>query len=520
MAESIDYVTDYSGEEIDQAIWNALNLKEAMDNERVLSVITVGRDDVQDLSDLSALGAYMVEQYTDGPSFSPDSTEGVAPILVIVSAKKDEAGNVSEMYQFTVINGKMAYRTKTAASMWGSWTNIGDQSLYTASVAKTTATSPYNVTQYRVTDVSLTKDIIIPGYHFAVIFDDSRDLVNADGATIQIVYKNGDNVNYPIYSSDGKKILKGAFRTGAYAEFYLGYAGVTTSSYAFYCIGGASGIDETIRATTDYFAKTTASMASGFMIYNSGSYDLPVMQTSALSKTAANNLAAVVDGGTTHKNRLIMTGNSADTFQVSSIDPDQVSMLQGLIPSTSGNPSAESNGWDTDTWRGHISNPDGPQYILGTDVNGQIKFFTPFSNGDSMKNGYLLYNSGTTAEPTITTTTLLMKSANSLATALTESNGANVNKDKLLVVGDSGSSVKVSEITNSQLTALSKIMGTDTAAVKASGVVITDANNKLTSETKTGRMIFAVNPKTDSGDSVEVLIKDSLPFIPVGTPTY
>lgn len=220
MPDNKKYKIYYAGTEIEQAIHNALNMKDAIESLNIIGVQKLGDGTSQvDLNTVTEPGYYVVDKYTNGPSWST-TDETVSPIMVGVF--EVESGGTTYTYQTITAYNKTATRSKeSAVGSYGAYTEDTESVI----VDGQSITGVGEVSLFGVTNSSITAT---EGSHFIM----KSPAKNAADAQVQV---NG--TSYPIYSVAGEKLPAGAFGPNAYIEFYFGTNPETSSGLVLFTTG-------------------------------------------------------------------------------------------------------------------------------------------------------------------------------------------------------------------------------------------------------------------------------------------
>lgn len=220
MPENKKYKIYYTGAEIEQAIHNALNMKDTLESLNIIGVQKLGDGTSQvDLNTVTEPGYYVVDKYTNGPSWST-TDETVSPIMVGVF--EVESGGTTYTYQTITAYNKTATRSKeSAVGSYGAYTEDTESVI----VDGQSITGVGEVSLFGVTNSSITAT---EGSHFIM----KSPAKNAAEAQVQV---NG--TSYPIYSVAGEKLPAGAFGPNAYIEFYFGTNPETSSGLVLFTTG-------------------------------------------------------------------------------------------------------------------------------------------------------------------------------------------------------------------------------------------------------------------------------------------
>lgn len=229
MPDNKKYKIYYAGTEIEQAIHNALNMKDAIESLNIIGVQKLGDGTSQvDLNTVTEPGYYVVDKYTNGPSWST-TDETVSPIMVGVF--EVVSGDTTYTYQSITAYNKTATRSKeSAVGSYGAYTEDTESVI----VDGQSITGVGEVSLFGVTNSSITAT---EGSHFIM----KSPAKNAADAQVQV---NG--TSYPIYSVAGEKLPAGAFGPNAYIEFYFGTNPETSSGLVLFTtgIGSVAGSEE------------------------------------------------------------------------------------------------------------------------------------------------------------------------------------------------------------------------------------------------------------------------------------
>mgnify|MGYP004618663165 CR=1 FL=1 len=206
-----DYITDYSGDQINEAIGNALNMKDRLLESNIFGSTNLTPNessDPVDLSNLETPGLYTANKYTNGPDFSANSTTGSTPIQIHVTAHHNDVGTIDRVYQSVSCNGQTAYRYKTAGTTeWGKFINSSD-------TIRTNGLIQASSGDYVSTYKPESEDIIpADGVHFVMKIPGP----NAADPMIMV-----DTTRYKIRTVTNETVGVGSFGTNSYIEFYFG----------------------------------------------------------------------------------------------------------------------------------------------------------------------------------------------------------------------------------------------------------------------------------------------------------
>lgn len=220
MPDNKKYKLYYTGTEIEQAIHNALNMEDTLEALNIIGVQKLGDGTSQiDLNTVTEPGYYVVDKYTNGPSWST-TDETVSPIMVGVF--EVESGATTYTYQSITAYNKTATRSKeSAVGSYGAYIEDTESII----VDGQSITGVGEVSLYGVTNSSITAT---EGSHFIM----KSPAKNAADAQVQV---NG--TSYPIYSVAGEKLPAGAFGPNAYIEFYFGTNPETSSGLVLFTTG-------------------------------------------------------------------------------------------------------------------------------------------------------------------------------------------------------------------------------------------------------------------------------------------
>lgn len=225
MAEEKKYKLYYTGPEVDQAIHNALNLKDAILELNMVGVSKLGDGSTQiDLNTVTEPGIYVVDKYTNGPSWSNTDAD-TTPIMLGVHTVVD--GGVTYTYQTIVAAGKSSTRYKDAN---GSYGDYADQPVEIV-VNGIAVTGSTEISLYGVTNTAI---VAADGNRFTM----KSPGKNAANAKIRV---NG--TEYEIRTTAGVAIPAGAFGANCYIEFYFGTNPDTSSGLVLFTTGIGSVVE-------------------------------------------------------------------------------------------------------------------------------------------------------------------------------------------------------------------------------------------------------------------------------------
>ena len=306
MPDNKKYKIYYTGAEIEQAIHNALNMKDTLESLNIIGVQKLGDGTSQvDLNTVTEPGYYVVDKYTNGPSWST-TDETVSPIMVGVF--EVESGDTTYTYQTITAYNKTATRSKeSAVGSYGAYTEDTESVI----VDGQSITGVGEVSLFGVTNSSITAT---EGSHFIM----KSPAKNAAEAQVQV---NG--TSYPIYSVAGEKLPAGAFGPNAYIEFYFGTNPETSSGLVLFTtgIGSVAGSGEDPDPSTDPDVKqlqqdvkkiqqTMAGITNPGVIVNTAPGGSPVvLVASTMTKEEADAIHALTTSDDS-KSKLVATDST------------------------------------------------------------------------------------------------------------------------------------------------------------------------------------------------------------------
>lgn len=304
MPDNKKYKIYYTGAEIEQAIHNALNMEETLEALNIIGVQKLGDDTSQvDLNTVTEPGYYVVDKYTNGPSWST-TDETVSPIMVGVF--EVVSGDTTYTYQSITAYNKTATRSKeSAVGSYGAYTEDTESVI----VDGQSITGVGEVSLFGVTNSSITAT---EGSHFIM----KSPAKNAADAQVQV---NG--TSYPIYSVAGEKLLAGAFGPNAYIEFYFGTNPETSSGLVLFTtgIGSVAGSEEDPSTDPDVkqlqqdvkkIQQTMAGIANPGVIVNTAPVGSPVvLVASTMTKEEADAIHALTTSDDS-KSKLVATDST------------------------------------------------------------------------------------------------------------------------------------------------------------------------------------------------------------------
>lgn len=304
MPDNKKYKIYYAGTEIEQAIHNALNMKDAIESLNIIGVQKLGDGTSQvDLNTVTEPGYYVVDKYTNGPSWST-TDEIVSPIMVGVF--EVVSGDTTYTYQSITAYNKSATRSKeSAVGSYGAYTEDTESVI----VDGQSITGVGEVSLFGVTNSSITAT---EGSHFIM----KSPAKNAADAQVQV---NG--TSYPIYSVAGEKLLAGAFGPNAYIEFYFGTNPETSSGLVLFTtgIGSVAGSEEDPSTDPDVkqlqqdvkkIQQTMAGIANPGVIVNTAPVGSPVvLVASTMTKEEADAIHALTTSDDS-KSKLVATDST------------------------------------------------------------------------------------------------------------------------------------------------------------------------------------------------------------------
>lgn len=206
-----DYITDYSGDQINEAIGNALNMKDRLLESNIFGSTNLTPNessDPVDLSNLETPGLYTANKYTNGPDFSSNSTTGSTPIQIHVTAHHNDVGTTDRVYQAISCNGQTAYRYKAPGTVeWSKFINSSD-------TIRTNGLISASSGDYVQTYKPESSDIVpADGVHFVMKIPGP----NAADPMIMV-----DTTRYKVRTVTNETVGIGSFGTNSYIEFYFG----------------------------------------------------------------------------------------------------------------------------------------------------------------------------------------------------------------------------------------------------------------------------------------------------------
>lgn len=306
MPDNKKYKLYYTGTEIEQAIHNALNMKETLGSLNIIGVQKLGDGTSQvDLNTVTEPGYYVVDKYTNGPSWST-TDETVSPIMVGVF--EVESGGTTYTYQTITAYNKTATRSKeSSVNPYGAYTEDTESVI----VDGQSITGVGEVSLYGVTNSSITAT---EGSHFIM----KSPAKNAAEAQVQV---NG--TSYPIYSVAGEKLPAGAFGPNAYIEFYFGTNPETSSGLVLFTtgIGSVAGSGDGSDPSTDpdvqelqrdvqAIQQTLAGITNPGVIVNTAPNSSPVvLVASTMTKEEADAIHALTTSDDS-KSKLVATDST------------------------------------------------------------------------------------------------------------------------------------------------------------------------------------------------------------------
>lgn len=304
MPENKKYKIYYAGAEIEQAIHNALNMKDTLESLNIIGVQKLGDGTSQvDLNTVTEPGYYVVDKYTNGPSWST-TDETVSPIMVGVF--EVVSGDTTYTYQSITAYNKTATRSKeSAVGSYGAYTEDTESVI----VDGQSITGVGEVSLFGVTNSSITAT---EGSHFIM----KSPAKNAADAQVQV---NG--TSYPIYSVAGEKLPAGAFGPNAYIEFYFGTNPETSSGLVLFTtgIGSVAGSEEypstdpdvkQLQQDVQKIQQTMAGITSPGVIVNTSPAGSPVvLVASTMTKEEADAIHALTTSDDS-KSKLVATDST------------------------------------------------------------------------------------------------------------------------------------------------------------------------------------------------------------------
>lgn len=304
MPDNKKYKIYYAGTEIEQAIHNALNMKDAIESLNIIGVQKLGDGTSQvDLNTVTEPGYYVVDKYTNGPSWST-TDETVSPIMVGVF--EVVSGDTTYTYQSITAYNKSATRSKeSAVGSYGAYTEDTESVI----VDGQSITGVGEVSLFGVTNSSITAT---EGSHFIM----KSPAKNAAEAQVQV---NG--TSYPIYSVAGEKLPAGAFGPNAYIEFYFGTNPETSSGLVLFTtgIGSVAGSEEDPSTDPDVkqlqqdvkkIQQTMAGITNPGVIVNTAPAGSPVvLVASTMTKEEADAIHALTTSDDS-KSKLVATDST------------------------------------------------------------------------------------------------------------------------------------------------------------------------------------------------------------------
>lgn len=304
MPDNKKYKIYYAGTEIEQAIHNALNMKDAIESLNIIGVQKLGDGTSQvDLNTVTEPGYYVVDKYTNGPSWST-TDETVSPIMVGVF--EVVSGDTTYTYQSITAYNKTATRSKeSAVGSYGAYTEDTESVI----VDGQSITGVGEVSLFGVSNSSITAT---EGSHFIM----KSPAKNAADAQVQV---NG--TPYPIYSVAGEKLPAGAFGPNAYIEFYFGTNPETSSGLVLFTtgIGSVAGSEEDPSTDPDVkqlqqdvqkIQQTMAGITNPGVIVNTAPAGSPVvLVASTMTKEEADAIHALTTSDDS-KSKLVATDST------------------------------------------------------------------------------------------------------------------------------------------------------------------------------------------------------------------
>lgn len=329
MPDNKKYKIYYAGTEIEQAIHNALNMKDAIESLNIIGVQKLGDGTSQvDLNTVTEPGYYVVDKYTNGPSWST-TDETVSPIMVGVF--EVESGGATYTYQTITAYNKTATRSKeSAVGSYGAYTEDTESVI----VDGQSITGVGEVSLFGVTNSSITAT---EGSHFIM----KSPAKNAAEAQVQV---NG--TSYPIYSVAGEKLPAGAFGPNAYIEFYFGTNPETSSGLVLFTTGigsvAGSGDDPStdpdvkeLQQDVQKIQQTMAGITNPGVIVNTAPAGSPVvLVASTMTKEEADAIHALTTSDDS-KSKLVAT-DSTGKLVASELTLDEANNIHALGIGSSG----------------------------------------------------------------------------------------------------------------------------------------------------------------------------------------
>ena len=302
MAEEKKYKLYYTGPEVDQAIHNALNLKDAILDLNMVGVSKLGDGSTQiDLNTVTEPGIYVVDKYTNGPSWSNTDAD-TTPIMLGVHTVVD--GGVTYTYQTIVAAGKSSTRYKDAN---GSYGDYADQPVEIV-VNGIAVTGSTEISLYGVTNTAI---IAADGNRFTM----KSPGKNAANAKIRV---NG--TEYEIRTTAGVAIPAGAFGANCYIEFYFGTNPDTSSGLVLFTTGIGSVVsgggedpdpeDPNLQQEVNKIKTILAGITNPGVIVNTASTGSPAtLEASTMTKEEADAVHALTTSDD-NKSKLVGTDST------------------------------------------------------------------------------------------------------------------------------------------------------------------------------------------------------------------
>lgn len=314
-----DYITDYSGDQINEAIGIALNMQDRILEMNIFGSTNLTPNETSDPVDLSKLetpGIYTANKYTNGPDFTANSTTGSTPIQIQVTAHHNDVGTVDKIFQTVISDGKTAYRYKEPNGVkWGNWINSSE-------VIRVDGTRQASSGDY----VSIYKV-------------DSKDIVPADGAHF-IMKVPGPNAEDPQIMIDTTKykvrtitndiLGVGSMGTNAYVEFYFGKDPTNPTDMILFVTGVTNSADKQDSDTTiSNIFKGVEGNGPGVIVNTAAAGTKAVLKSTTMTAEEADAIHALTKNDAT-KSKIAAT-DSTGKLTVTKLTLAEAEKLHNLI---------------------------------------------------------------------------------------------------------------------------------------------------------------------------------------------